>query len=32
MKGRYALFPMRDGWTNLFQVPGKRTTGTAAQN
>ena len=31
MKGRYALFPMLDGWTNVFQVPGKRTTGTAAQ-
>ena len=28
---RYALFPMLDGWTNVFQVPGKRTTGTAAQ-
>jgi hypothetical protein len=31
MKGRYALFPMLDGWTNVFQDPGKRTTGTAAQ-
>ena len=31
MKGRYALFPMLDGWTNVFQVPGKRTTGTKAQ-
>jgi hypothetical protein len=31
MKGRYALFPMLDGWTKVFQVPGKRTTGTAAQ-
>lgn len=31
MKGRYALFPMLDGWTNVFQVPGKRTTGTNAQ-
>ncbi len=31
MKGRYALFPMLDGWTNVFQVPGKRTTGTDAQ-
>jgi hypothetical protein len=31
MKGRYALFPMLDGWTTVFQVPGKRTTGTHAQ-
>ena len=31
MKGRFFLFPMLDGWTNVFQVPGKRTTGTAAQ-
>jgi hypothetical protein len=31
MKGRYFLFPMLDGWTNVFQVPGKRTTGTDAQ-
>ena len=31
MKGRYALMPMLDGWTTVFQVPGKRTTGTGAQ-
>jgi len=31
MKGRYFLVPMIDGWTNVFQVPGKRTTGTGAQ-
>jgi hypothetical protein len=31
MKGRYALFPMLSGWTDVFQVPGKRTTGTRAQ-
>ena len=31
MNGRYFLFPMLDGWTNVFQVPGKRTTGTGAQ-
>ena len=28
---RFFLFPMLDGWTNVFQDPGKRTTGTAAQ-
>jgi len=31
MKGRFFLFPMLDGWTSVFQDPGKRTTGTAAQ-
>ncbi|HVJ84791.1 MAG TPA: DUF1254 domain-containing protein [Caulifigura sp.] len=31
MDDRYFLMPMLDGWTNVFQVPGKRTTGTKAQ-
>lgn len=31
MNGRYFLMPMLSGWTDVFQVPGKRTTGTHAQ-
>ena len=30
-RGRYYLMPMLDGLTNVFQAPGKRTTGTKAQ-
>jgi hypothetical protein len=30
-KGRYYLMPMLDAYTNVFQSPGKRTTGTKAQ-
>lgn len=31
MNDRYFLMPMLSGWTNVFDVPGKRTTGTKAQ-
>jgi hypothetical protein len=31
MPGRFFLFPMLDAWTNVFAVPGSRTTGTGAQ-
>jgi len=31
MKDRYYQMPLLDGWTTVFQVPGKRTTGTGAQ-
>jgi hypothetical protein len=29
---RYYLMPMLSGWTDVFQVPGKRTSGDKAQN
>lgn len=32
MGGRYFLMPMLSGWTDVFEVPGKRTTGTKAQS
>lgn len=31
MKDRYFLLPFLSGWTDVFEVPGKRTTGTQAQ-
>src|SRR6516162_5421924 len=31
MYGRYFLLPLLDGWTNVFEDPGARTTGTDAQ-
>jgi hypothetical protein len=31
MEGRFFLMPMLSGWTDVFEVPGKRTTGTKAQ-
>lgn len=30
-KSRYFLMPMLSGWTDVFEVPGKRTAGTNAQ-
>jgi hypothetical protein len=30
-EGRYFMMPMLNGWTDVFQAPGTRTTGTKAQ-
>ena len=30
-EGRYFMMPMLDGWTDVFQAPGTRTTGDKAQ-
>jgi hypothetical protein len=30
-EGRYFMIPMLDGWTDVFQAPGTRTTGDKAQ-
>jgi hypothetical protein len=30
-EGRYFMMPMLSGWTDVFQAPGTRTTGTRAQ-
>ena len=30
-EGRYFMMPMLNGWTDVFQTPGTRTTGTKAQ-